>query len=632
MELVYLWVEDYKNIKKQGFNFSPRFNCEYDEKNNELTIDENKDFVQIFPDNINITAIVGENGSGKTSLISYLGILSKSISGNIFVCTLTENKILEVQLYNEINDIQINNRIFYKYKVKKFKKDKEHNPPKSNFFYNKDFFYHSMSHIDLNAAFQLKKDFYYLGLLDKELIFDLNKYNDLLNENIIYLSIQNNNKLNELLKKLKIAVPNNILAIPKNLFSNKFDEPIMTGDFTYLSFQDILNKIFEYKINILYDENLDKDKWNKILINFIEILRNIQFHNNHPIKKEYLYIQFFIKDIFNLYEKQKNILDSSSDIDTITLYDIKEKIKNIIYKSTTNNINEYLFEYYKNTKVSSYINELMNIFEHTHFQDPQKLYLMNIGNYPYFSIDKLPLKLVESLKKDNYLDIFRFSFFDKNKHSIDYSSGEIVMFDLILKLWRLKQNKNIKKNIVFLIDEMELFLHPEWQKKYFNSLLIIIEELFFDKNFYVYITTHSPFILSDLPKENVIFLKKDENGNCKNVTSETNIDTFGANIHTLLSHGFFMRDGLMGEFAKKKIDKVIKLLKSKKNLSKKKLNFCKSIVSIIGEPILKSTLQNMLDEKMYSKENRLDRLRRKQKELEDEIKIEEKKAKSNEEN
>jgi hypothetical protein len=29
MELVYLWVEEYKNIYHQGFNFSPRFECEY---------------------------------------------------------------------------------------------------------------------------------------------------------------------------------------------------------------------------------------------------------------------------------------------------------------------------------------------------------------------------------------------------------------------------------------------------------------------------------------------------------------------------------------------------------------------------------------------------------------------------
>ena len=80
MELVYLWVDKYKNIEKQGFNFSPRFRCEYDEEKNELTINENKDYVSIFPKNINITAIVGENGSGKSSILE---VISKIISNDI---------------------------------------------------------------------------------------------------------------------------------------------------------------------------------------------------------------------------------------------------------------------------------------------------------------------------------------------------------------------------------------------------------------------------------------------------------------------------------------------------------------------------------------------------------------------
>jgi len=46
MELVYLWVEDYKNIKKQGFNFSPRFKCEYDEESKNLTIDEKESLLR----------------------------------------------------------------------------------------------------------------------------------------------------------------------------------------------------------------------------------------------------------------------------------------------------------------------------------------------------------------------------------------------------------------------------------------------------------------------------------------------------------------------------------------------------------------------------------------------------------
>ena len=54
MKLVYLWVEDYKNIQKQGFNFSPRFECSYDEDTKELTIDKDKYFE---PNKISIEAL-----------------------------------------------------------------------------------------------------------------------------------------------------------------------------------------------------------------------------------------------------------------------------------------------------------------------------------------------------------------------------------------------------------------------------------------------------------------------------------------------------------------------------------------------------------------------------------------------
>ena len=73
MELVYLWVEDYKNIKRQGFNFSPRFACEFEDGTLDITDKEEtgesylKDF---FGENINVTAIVGENGSGKSSILA----------------------------------------------------------------------------------------------------------------------------------------------------------------------------------------------------------------------------------------------------------------------------------------------------------------------------------------------------------------------------------------------------------------------------------------------------------------------------------------------------------------------------------------------------------------------------------
>jgi hypothetical protein len=58
MKLIYLWIEKYKNIKNQGFNFSHDFECNFDEKCN-----------SIFPNNINITNIVGVNGSSKSNNI-----------------------------------------------------------------------------------------------------------------------------------------------------------------------------------------------------------------------------------------------------------------------------------------------------------------------------------------------------------------------------------------------------------------------------------------------------------------------------------------------------------------------------------------------------------------------------------
>jgi ABC-type multidrug transport system ATPase subunit len=147
-------------------------------------------------------------------------------------------------------------------------------------------------------------------------------------------------------------------------------------------------------------------------------------------------------------------------------------------------------------------------------------------------------------------------------------------------------------NILLLLDEIDSFYHPDWSKELINNLIQIISK---KNKVHVIITSHSPFILSDLPKENIIFLEKGK----QVYPFDDGKQTFGANIHTLLSHGFFMKDGLMGEFAKDKIDTAIKYL-NQKVLTPIELDYCENIISIIGEPIIKRQLQKMLDSKRLS--------------------------------
>ena len=118
--------------------------------------------------------------------------------------------------------------------------------------------------------------------------------------------------------------------------------------------------------------------------------------------------------------------------------------------------------------------------------------------------------------------------------------------------------------------------------------------------------THSPFILSDIPKENVLFLG-----------DEMDFKTFGANITISLASSFFM-EYLIGEFAKTKITNIIeklnKISNDKENNNDKE-NILKTI-RLIDEPILRNKLIEMYYEKFVGTK---DKALKKQGEKEQEV-------------
>lgn len=169
-----------------------------------------------------------------------------------------------------------------------------------------------------------------------------------------------------------------------------------------------------------------------------------------------------------------------------------------------------------------------------------------------------------------------------------------------LKTIKKVENGKLKKydHVNIILDEIELYYHPQYQKQLIKDLTDEIKSL--DtlgdlKSFNIQFLTHSPFILSDIPKENILKLIVNENG--KSEPQEMKEETFGANIHDLLANDFFLKDGFMGEFAKNWISGLITKIEEIENgsMNEEKYKEILSEISLIGEPVLANSLRSMLD-------------------------------------
>lgn len=119
------------------------------------------------------------------------------------------------------------------------------------------------------------------------------------------------------------------------------------------------------------------------------------------------------------------------------------------------------------------------------------------------------------------------------------------------------------------LDEIDLTYHVEWQRLIISMLTTILPQMFREeyfpegdknakkgtdnpgcKDIQVILATHSPLILGDFPKASVIYLQDPQNNKIALQNS-----TFGENLYTILKNGFFMNDTI-GEFAKRKINDI----------------------------------------------------------------------------
>ena len=165
----------------------------------------------------------------------------------------------------------------------------------------------------------------------------------------------------------------------------------------------------------------------------------------------------------------------------------------------------------------------------------------------------------------------------------------------VLNLLSIQESHRVRyRNINLILDEVEICFHPEFQRRFVYELLGYIKRLFMNRNasFNILIATHSPFILSDIPQSNILYL---EDG--KMVMSEGIKNPFAANICDILYQSFFLKQGFVGEYARKKIKRMIeRLLPGGYFLDDSEAEY-HLLMELIGDPFLKMQLQQLYEDR-----------------------------------
>lgn len=144
------------------------------------------------------------------------------------------------------------------------------------------------------------------------------------------------------------------------------------------------------------------------------------------------------------------------------------------------------------------------------------------------------------------------------------SAGEENVFKFFSRFFNvLNGNDYSRGGIHLFIDEADLYLHPEWQrcwlKNFLNVMKVVLKKMYPSgerPKIQLFLTTHSPFIITDLFSENITLLDRKNYGTVK-VSNNHSISPFGGNMYDFLdADGAFFLENSIGAFAEDKIRKA----------------------------------------------------------------------------
>jgi len=176
------------------------------------------------------------------------------------------------------------------------------------------------------------------------------------------------------------------------------------------------------------------------------------------------------------------------------------------------------------------------------------------------------------------------------------SSGEKQMlYAMSYVLYHLKNLQSVNEdnyrvpyhhiNLVF--DEAELYYHPDYQRRFIAMLIESLQWAKIDRrkirSINIIIATHSPFVLTDILTEHTLYLMEGK----RQIVKE---QTFGGNYYDMLRTSFFFDKTAIGDISAKAVRKWIK----EKNETGQKPE--QEIMDMVGDPFVTRYLENTEDD------------------------------------
>lgn len=615
MELIYIWIENFRNIKKMGMSLNKGYNvlvesagylsedvvkekaCEnhlhnmkeienlkgdnlnfrkvpYDKdlevtipKINLQVIEGNEPHLNIFMNNIvRGNTLVGKNSSGKTNILTCIGDLHTSLDESSFCLVYADGT--EGKIILECNQISVN---FNGHRIDAVKGSFQPTTTVVKIEGN------SIKNFEDDIVFEY---IYISHMLNDMLYPNANNFSSVIPRfGLSYNRAGNYYKYIYLMNDKNIeSYTNNEIDIKISIFRK------------YTSREDYIYKLLPEKYPgkkhyIDFAEEGDELYKKLFIIRLVEVMINTyRFPEDKVIKDEI--------ELMN-----SEIDDCKSDVDKIlkNYPKFKEIMISMKKKLMMNNMENTVDISMCYDEFWSLLVELIEQVPERCFRNSYeiKLSMKDVIEQGYSEkIKKLLFMMEDSQVSMEFSSNLKIEFLKLS----DGLNSYLNLFSTISTCMTRNEVINVK-NVILLLDEPEDRLHPELARRFMYYLIRFLSDYYTDYRFQLIITTHSPFILSDFTSKDIIRIYK--NNNCIAEIKDISTDTFGGNIHNIMKNAFFM-DHSIGMYSKSFIEEnIIDKIKPDRDgvypvLNDEEYIKLKKKIDVIGEKIVKNKLMDML--------------------------------------